>query len=95
MPAFIVATVTVSDAAAFGRYVDGIDGLAEQFGGHYVLRGPVTEYLEGGSTPGERVVMLQFDTAERARDFYTCEQYQAAKKHREGAAALTMRLIEA
>ncbi len=95
MPAFIVATVTVSDTDAFGRYAAGIAGLAEQFGGHYVLRGPVTEFLEGEGVAGERVVVLQFDTAEAARAFYRCEQYQEAKRHRDGAAALTMRLLEA
>ena len=95
MPAFIVATVTITDAEAFRRYASAIEGLAERYGGQYLVRGPVIEYLENEGAAGERVVVLRFDDADAARQFYRCEQYQSAKKHRERAANLTMRLIEA
>ena len=58
MPAYIVATVRITDAEAFGRYARAIDGLAEKFGGRYVVRGAVNEALEGSDTVGERVVIL-------------------------------------
>ena len=95
MAAHIVATVRITDPEAFGRYARAIDGLAEAFDGHYVVRGPVTASLEGPDTMGERVVILEFPNAERARAFYDSEQYQAAKAMREGAATLEMRLLGA
>ena len=93
MPAFIVATVDITDAESFGRYARAIDGLAEKHGGHYVVRGPVVETLEGRDTVGQRVVILEFSDADAARGFYASETYQAAKTMREGAAVLDMRLV--
>lgn len=95
MSAHIVATVRITDAEAFARYAKAIDGLAEQHGGRYIVRGPVAEALEGSDTVGERVVILEFPDAERARGFYNCETYQAAKQMRHGAARLDMRLVGA
>lgn len=95
MPAFIVATVAITNPEAFGRYARAIDGLAEQFGGRYVLRGPVSEMLEGDGKAGERVVVLEFADVDAARAFYTSDTYQAAKAHRDGAASLVMRLVAA
>lgn len=94
MAAYIVATVRVSNPEAFGAYAKAIDGLAEQHGGEYLLRGPVTELLEGSSAPGERIVVLRFPDADSARSFYRSETYQAGKALRDGAAELVMRLIE-
>ena len=93
MPAFIVATVTISQPEAFGRYARMIEGLAERFDGRYLVRGPVGEVLEGDSEPGERIVVLEFPDAERARAFYRSDDYQAAKRERDGAATLRMRLV--
>ncbi len=95
MPAYIVATVRITDAEAFGRYARAIDGLAEKFGGRYVVRGAVNEALEGSDTVGERVVILEFPEAENARAFYNSETYQLAKSMRLGAATLDMRLLGA
>ena len=94
MPAFIIATVDITDAAAFGRYAKAIDGLAESFGGHYVVRGPVSETLEGRDTVGQRVVILEFPDGDAARAFYGSEIYQTAKAMRAGAATLDMRLVD-
>jgi uncharacterized protein (DUF1330 family) len=95
MPAYIVATVQISDPQAFGNYARAIDGLAEKHGGQYVIRGSVTATLEGNDLTGERVVVLQFPDGNAARGFYDSETYQAAKLERVGAATLQMRLVEA
>lgn len=95
MPAHIVATVRITDSEAFGDYAKAITGLAEQFDGNYVVRGAVTEALEGGDTVGERVIILEFPDTTKARAFYNSETYQAAKMLRQGAATLDMRLLGA
>jgi uncharacterized protein (DUF1330 family) len=95
MPAHIVATVSISDAAAFGRYARGIEGLAEAHGGEYLVRGVVSASLEGDVAPGEWVVVLRFPDGAAARGFIDSAEYQTAKRHRLGAATLAMRLIEA
>jgi uncharacterized protein (DUF1330 family) len=94
MPAFIIASVRVEDSVKFQAYASGINGLAEQFGGEYVVRGPVTEMLEGPAVAGERIVILRFPDAASARAYIASPTYQTATAHRLDAAHVSMRLIE-
>lgn len=93
MAAYIVATVTIRDAAKFAEYGKMIAGLSERHGGEYLLRGVVADVLEGQSAPGERVVVSRFPTAESARAYLASPEYQAAVARRAGAADVVMRLI--
>jgi uncharacterized protein (DUF1330 family) len=93
MPAFIVATVTIVDQAKFAAYGAAIRGLADEFGGEYLVRGAVETVLEGHAAVGERVVILRFPDAAAARRFYDSDAYQAARALREGAADIAMRLV--
>ena len=93
MAAYIVATVRISDPESFAAYARAIAGLSERHGGTPVVRGPVTEVLEGSSPVGERVVVTSFPHAEAARDYVGSPEYRAAKAAREGAAEVEMRLL--
>jgi uncharacterized protein (DUF1330 family) len=94
MAAYLVVTLTVSDAAAFDRYRTAIAGLEAQWGGRYIARAPVLDRLEGTATAGENVALMEFPDADAARAFIGSEAYQAAKQLRAGAAVLDMRLVE-
>lgn len=94
MAAYLVATVRISDADKFADYTKAIAGLAERFAGEYVVRGKVSDVLEGDSDRDERVVILRFPDAATARSFYNSGEYQAGAALRKGAAALEMRLLE-
>lgn len=93
MAAYIVATVTIHDTDKFAEYGKRIAGLSERHGGEYLLRGAVAEVLEGRVTPGERVVVSRFPTADAARGYLASPDYQAAVQLRAGAADVVMRLI--
>ena len=93
MAAFIIATVQVTDPEAFSAYGKANAGLGEKFGGEYLVRGVVSEVLEGDSTIGERVVVVRFANVDSARAYLASPEYQFAKLLREGAAVLTMRLM--
>lgn len=62
MPAYAVATVTISDPERFAAYGAAIQGLAEEFGGESIVKGVVTEVLEGDGDPQERIVVTRFPT---------------------------------
>lgn len=94
MPAYIVATVTITDPAPFGEYQKAIAGLSEKHGGEYIVRGKITEVLEGDIDPDQRVIVLQFPTAEAARAYAQSPEYKAGAKLREGAGTVEMRLID-
>lgn len=93
MTAYIVATVRILDPEVFGAYARAIAGVSERYGGTPLVRGVVTEVLEGEGAIGERVVVSSFPDADAARGYVASAEYQAARLLREGAAAVTMRLV--
>ena len=93
MAAYIVATVRIDDAEKFAAYVKAIAGLNEKHGGEYVVRGKVSEVLEGDVDPEERVVVSRFPTAEAAIAYAKSPEYQAGKALREGGGVVRTRLI--
>ena len=93
MACYIVATVRIHDAERFSAYALAVSGLAESFGAQAILKGVVTEVLEGPGLVGERVVVSRFDTPEQARAYIESSEYRQAQKLREGAADVVMRLI--
>uniref|UniRef100_UPI0035CBA1A5 DUF1330 domain-containing protein n=1 Tax=uncultured Sphingomonas sp. TaxID=158754 RepID=UPI0035CBA1A5 len=95
MAAYVVATVRITDPDRFALYAKGIAGLSERFGGEAVVKGPVSEVLEGEGLVGERVVVSRYPDAAAARAYLASPEYLAAAAHRVGAAEIVMRLIEA
>jgi uncharacterized protein (DUF1330 family) len=93
MACFLVATVKITDPERFATYALAASGLSPLFGAESVLKGAVSEVIEGESEIGERVVIVRFDTLEAAHAYIDSEQYQSARKLREGAAEVVMRLI--
>ena len=93
MPAFIVATVRITDPDRFAAYAKGVAGLSARYGGEPVVAGAVSEVLEGGSPVGERVVVTRFADADSARAYIQSSEYAAARQDRIGAAEVEMRLI--
>lgn len=62
-------------------------------GGRYIVPGRAPEMLEG--TPSaDRNVIVEFDTAAQAREFYHSAAYQAARAKRLSAAEFWMTLLE-
>jgi len=93
MAAYLVVTMTVSDPVAFGRYRDAIAGLEEHYGGRYLVRAPIDTRLEGNGPDGERVVVMEFASVTDIQRFIASDAYQSAKRFRDGAAVLNMRIV--
>jgi uncharacterized protein (DUF1330 family) len=66
MPAYIVLNIDVTDPERFAEYVKTGAPTLAQYGGRYLVRGGRAEKLEGSLEP-KRVVVIAFDSAERAR----------------------------
>lgn len=94
MSAFIIGTVLTTDPVKMTQYAKTIEGLAEQYGGNYVLKGAVEEVLEGEVPQGQRVVVLKFPNTASAKAYFNDPVYQKGKAQREGAGLVELRLIE-
>jgi uncharacterized protein (DUF1330 family) len=93
VPAYVIVEVEVLDAAAFERYKALVPPTIAAFGGRYLARGGRTETLEG-DRPCQRLVVLEFPSLERAREWWASEEYAPAKSIRADAARVRMVAVE-
>jgi len=93
MPAYVIVEVTIHNHKEYEEYKKLTPGSITAYGGKFVIRGAKTESLEGDWNP-ERIVVLEFPTIERAREWYNSEEYAPAKKIRHENAISKMILVE-
>ena len=93
MAAYIVAEVTVTDPQGFEAYRQMVPATLAKYGGKFVVRGGAMEKLEGNWEP-KRLVILEFESAERARQWWASEEYREAKALRQRTADTNMLVIE-
>ena len=90
---YIIAEVDVSNAAQYGEYAKGTPALVEKYGGRFIARGGRVATLEGAAAAG-RLVIIEFPSFERAKEYYDSAEYQAVRKLRLGAANFRGVLVE-
>ena len=93
MPAYVIARIQVTDPTQYEEYRKLSPGAVAAFGGEFIVRGGESETLEGPEET-RRLVVVRFDSMERARAFYHSEQYRAARARREGAAEAQFVLVD-
>lgn len=93
MKGYILAEVEVTDAALFEQYRPLAAASIAQYGGRYLVRGGAVEQVEGEG-PERRVVLLEFDSPARAREWYYSPEYTAARAMRERAARTRVRFVD-
>jgi uncharacterized protein (DUF1330 family) len=90
VPAYIIVETDIHDAE---RYKEAAPGAVTAGGGRFLVRGGEFCVLEGDWQP-KRLVMLEFDSLDAAKRFYTSPAYEEAKLLREDAADLKMVAVE-
>lgn len=93
MAAYVIVDIEVTDPVRYEEYKLLAAPTVAAFGGQYVVRGGAAVTLEGDWVPG-RVVVLEFPTAERAREWWASEMYRPAKQLRHASAETEMILVE-
>lgn len=93
MAAYIIARINVTDWDQYKKYIAATPGVIEQFGGRFIARGGETVTLEGPEET-HRVVLLEFPSMEKAKEFYHSQEYQEVLKLREGAATASLVAID-
>ena len=93
MPAYIIADIQVTDAAAYEPYRPLAAASIARFGGRFVVRGGKIDLLEGQPEP-ERIVVIEFPDADTARRWYRSGEYQNALKIRQSASRGRVFLVE-
>jgi uncharacterized protein (DUF1330 family) len=65
----------------------------EPFAGKFIVRGGPTEILEGEWQPG-RIVILEFPSKQKAKDWWSSAGYAPAKAIRQSASKTNMIVVE-
>jgi uncharacterized protein (DUF1330 family) len=82
-PGYIIAEVEVTDAAALQKYGAKVPETLASFNHQYVIRGGKTKSLEGD--PPKGIVVIAFDSMEKAQAWYDSPAYDAIKPIRIGS----------
>jgi len=82
-PGYIVAEVEVTDPAALQKYGARVPQTLAPFNHQYVIRGGKTKSLEGD--PPKGIIVIAFDSVEKAQAWYDSPAYDAIKPIRIGS----------
>jgi uncharacterized protein (DUF1330 family) len=93
MAAYLIVDIEITDPIGFNEYRKAVVPLIEKFGGKYVAVGDQIENLEGNWLP-KRIVMIEFPSRQRAKEWFGCEEYREPCKIRTRTAKTKMILAE-
>jgi uncharacterized protein (DUF1330 family) len=93
MPAYVIVNIEITDPARYAEYVKAVPATIARHGGRYLVRGGNAERLEGSWDP-KRVVVLEFESFERAKEWWASEEYRAPKALRQSAATANVILVD-
>jgi uncharacterized protein (DUF1330 family) len=93
MAAYVIADLTITDPQGFEEYRGMVPATIAKYGGKYVVRGGQMETLEGKWEP-KRLVIIEFESAERAKQWWACEEYREAKALRQRTAQTNLIVVE-
>lgn len=91
--AYVIANIDVHDPELNARYRELARPTVEAHGGRYIIRGPELEKWEGNFDL-KRLVVLEFPSADAARAWYNCAEYQEVLKLRLASATSHLILAE-
>ena len=82
--AYLIGDIEVTDPDTYAKYAAGVPDTVAAYGGRYLVRGASGEVLEGTWSP-KRLVVLEFESMERAKAWYNSTEYADLKKLRQSA----------
>ncbi len=93
MAAYVIAEIETTDPAMMAAYRDAAPPSIAVHGGRYLVRGGAVTSLEGGWNP-ERIVVLEFDSVERAKAWWNSVEYREPKLLRRAAGKTKMIIVD-
>jgi uncharacterized protein (DUF1330 family) len=85
MPAYLIANVDIKDAETMKDYLKATPSIIKHYGGKFLVRGGDFEICEGRWNP-KRLVLVEFESMQKARQFYHSPEYQAIIDLRQSSA---------
>jgi len=92
-PGYLIAEVEVTDPATMQKYGEKVPETLEPFNHHYLVLSHKIQTLEG-EPPKGGVVVIAFDSVEKAREWYDSPAYAAVRPIRQSAAKSRIFIVE-
>ena len=93
MAGYVIGDVDVTDPQIYEEYRGLVGATIEKYGGTYVVRGGESEQVEGDWTP-HRLVIIRFESMERAKEWYHSEDYRGPMALRHKSANTNVIVVE-
>ncbi len=93
MSAYVVIEIVVKNPEGYEEYKVLAPPAISAYGGKYIARGGKAENLEGSWQPN-RIVILEFESVEKAKQWLDSEEYQEAKALRHKYASSNAIVVE-
>ncbi len=93
MAAYLIVQVNVNDPKRYENYKKMVPPSLEPYGGRFLVRGGKVENLEGSWNPA-RLVVIEFDSVERAKAWWGSNEYAEAKALRQATADTEMVVVQ-
>ena len=93
MAAYVIVEVSITDHIEYEEYKKLTPATIAAYDGKFIVRGAKAESLEGNWQP-ERIVVLEFSSVERAKEWWNSDEYSKAKEIRQRTATTKMLVVE-
>jgi uncharacterized protein (DUF1330 family) len=93
MTAYVILDIDVHDPEGYEEYKKLSPAAVAAYGGKFVVRGGKSETLEGDWSPS-RLVVLQFESMEIAKQWLNSEEYRVARSMRHKTATSQAVVVE-
>jgi uncharacterized protein (DUF1330 family) len=91
-PAYVVAELDVTDPVTYQKYSAKVPETLAPFNGHFIVRGGNIQAVEGVAP--KRLVVIAFDSVEKARGWYDSPAYRAILPMRLSSAKTRLFIVE-
>jgi uncharacterized protein (DUF1330 family) len=91
MSAYVISEVKILDEEGASRYRTLAEQSIARYGGRYLVRAGAVEALEATWPPDRALIVVEFPSMERAREWYASPEYAEALAVRQ--VALDRRLL--
>ena len=93
MSAYVVIEIVVKNPEGYEEYKVLAPPAIDAYGGKYIARGGTAENLEGSWQPN-RIVILEFESLEKAKTWINSKEYQEAHSVLKGYADRQHQTVE-
>ncbi|MEY9589673.1 uncharacterized protein (DUF1330 family) [Bradyrhizobium yuanmingense] len=93
MAAYVISEVEVRDPAAFEAYRALAAETIAQYDGRYLVRGGKAELAEG-NLPPKAIIIVEFASMARLKEWYASREYAEALKVRQTALERRLLFVE-